>query len=417
MTQPTPIPKPVNGVDMLSDETSLVKGTVRSAYDVDIDRTGNYSRRAGKRKLSDVPHHSMFYAVQRGICLVVSEATLYKVDPSTGAKDVLYALRSDDPVAYVEYNGNLYFTNRTTIGWLPSNSRVARPLGVPRLATVPGVAAAADGPYLPGSYGITFTLADDRGEESPPTDIQYVDLPTGGGIQLTGIQTPPGFTLRVYVTAPDGEVLYLSAKLPSSFTSYLLTEAPSGSPIDVTYYEPMPPGDFITWHNGRLFTGANGVVSYSQPFRHSLYDPAHGQIPMSGYLSLLERVVDGIYIGDSRGVWFLAGGDPSDVRLSLASTCRAVRGSAVVVPGEHLPQQQIGGSDLPLPVWLSTSGYTVGLPGGQVKELHANRVRVPSGMSGKSAFMIRNGRKQVVTPVNSNTTAGLGTAVDSTTEL
>lgn len=416
MTVPTPIPLPVNGVDMLSNETSLLKGCVRSATDVDIDRTGRYARRMGKRKVSDAPHHSAFYAAQKGFAVVVSEGVLYKVDPISGDKAELYALKSDDPVAYCEYNGNLYFTNRTTIGWVPANSRLARPLGVPRPSPVPGVAPSANGPYLPGSYGIAFTLADDRGEESPPTDIFYVALPTGGGIQLTNLQIPDGYTLRVYVTAPDGEVLYLAGKIPSFYTEYLHTEQPIGSAIDVTYYEPMRPGDFITWHNGRLFTGTGGVVTYSESFRHSMCDPAHCEIPMSGHLSLLERVIDGIYIGDSRGVWFLAGGDPSDVRFQLASTCRAVRGSAVTVPGEHLPQQAIGGSDLPLPVWLSTSGYTVGLPGGQVKELHADRVRVPAGLVGKSAFLIRNGRKQVVTPVNSNATAGLGTAVDSTTE-
>lgn len=83
-----------------------------------------------------------------------------------------------------------------------------------------------------------------------------------------------------------------------------------------------------------------------------------------------------------------------------------------MVPPEHFPSEQVP-AEAPVAVWLSTSGYVVGMPGGTTVELQPERLKVPSGLTGRSVFLLREGRKQVVTPVNSTSTATFGTAVDS----
>ena len=59
------------GVDLLSNETSLPKGAVREAVNVDIDRVGNFSRRPGyTRVVAQSGFHSIKTLPQSGLVLV-----------------------------------------------------------------------------------------------------------------------------------------------------------------------------------------------------------------------------------------------------------------------------------------------------------------------------------------------------------
>lgn len=411
MSQTKPYPLPIAGVDTLSSETALGNGTVRSAVNVDIGRAGRFKRRAGyTRRVARTGMHSLFYAVQKGWTLVAQDAGLFRLDIDTYAMTPLATLNSPDKLEYTEYNGNLYFANKTTLGWVPSDSTVARPVGVP-VPTTPTLSVAAGG-LTPGKYGVAITFVDDRGEESGATELQVINLPDGGGIRLANLPQKLGWRIFVYITSADGDVLRWAAEFPAVFPSYVVAEIAQGGVLDTRFLVPLPPGDFVRWHNGRLFTAKNGALRFSEALRPHLHNPAHGVIPFSGHIAFVESVGDGLYVGDSRGVWFLSGTDPTKFELRRVSTCRAVAYSSIIVPPEHFPPKQVP-AEAPVAVWLSTSGYVVGMPGGTTVELQPDRLKVPSGLTGRSAFLLREGRKQVITPVNSTSTATFGTAVDS----
>lgn len=411
MSQTKPYPLPITGVDTLSSETALVKGAVRSAVNVDIGRAGRFKRRAGyTRRVAHPGMHSLFYAAQKGWTLVARDSALYQLDISTYSLTPLAALSSPDKLEYTEYNGNLYFSNKTTIGWVPSDSTMARPVGVP-VPTTPTLSAAAGG-LTPGKYGVAITFVDDRGEEGGATELQVIDLPDGGGIRLANLPQRLGWTIFVYITSADGDVLRWAAELPAVFPTYVVAETAQGGELDTQFLVPLPPGDIVRWHNGRLFTAKNGALRFSEALRPHLHNPAHNVIPFSGHIAFVESVSDGLYVGDSRGVWFLSGTDPTKFEQRRVSTCRAVARSSIMVPPEHFPPKQVP-AEAPVAVWLSTSGYVVGMSGGTTVELQPDRLKVPSGLTGRSAFLLREGRKQVVTPVNSTSTATFGTAVDS----
>lgn len=411
MSQTKPYPLPAAGVDVLSNETSLVSGAVRAAVNVDIGRAGQFKRRAGYTRRVAIPGmHSLHYAPQKGWTLVARGAELCRLDPETYALTPLAPLGSPDLLTYAEYNGNLYFTNRASFGWVPSDSQSARPVGVPT-PTAPTLSPALGG-LTPGTYGVAITVLDERGEESGATEMQAIHLPEGGGIRLANLPQQLGWTVLVYITPTDGDLLRFAAELPAVFPSYVVAEQAQGGTLDTRYLVPMPPGDFVCWHSGRLFTAKHGALRFSEPMRPHLHNPAHGVIPFSGHIAFVESVGDGLYVGDSRGVWFLAGTDPAKFELRRVSTCRAVARSSIMVPPEHFPEKEVTATE-PVALWLSTSGYVVGMPGGAIVELHPERVKVPSGLTGRSVFLLRGGRKQVVTPVNSTSTATFGTAVDS----
>jgi len=412
MSKTVKYPLPVTGIDLLSAETALDSGAVRSAVNVDIGRAGRTKRRAGyTRRIAISGLHSLYTAVQKGWSLLARDRTLNRLDPVSYGLTPLFPLQSTHSLDYMEYNGNLYFTNRTSFGWVPSDSVLARAVGVP-IPTTPTLSIASAGGLVAGTYGVVITIVDDRGEEGPASDVRFIKLPNGGGLRLANLPIIPGQFLNVYITPPDGDVLRLAAFIPAVFPTYVVAETPAGDICGTQGLVPMPPGDFVRWHNYRIFTARDGVLRFSEAGRPHLHSPAHGVIPFSGHISFIESVLGGIYVGDSRGVWFLSGGDPTKFEQRLVSTCRAVARSSIMVPPEHFSEKKVPAST-PVAVWLSTSGYVVGMPDGTTVELQPDRVKVPSGLSGRSVFLLREGCKQVVTPVNSTSTAAFGTAVDS----
>lgn len=412
MSKTVPFPLPVLGVDLLSSETALIKGSVRSAVNIDIGRAGRYARRKGYSSvLNETGLHSVYYAPQKGWTVVGYNDELHKYNAGNGTTTYLAQLNSPDPLTYTEYNGNLYFSSRSTLGWVPGNSDEARQVGVPTPAA-PTLTTQTSGGLLPGKYGVVITMVDDRGEESGACAVQTIDLPDGGGIRLSNLPERLESTVFIYVTGADDDRLRLVATPPAVFPTYLISDIAKGSGCDTQHLIPMPPGEMVCWHNGRLVTANNGAVRFSEPLRPHLHNPAHGVLPFSGYISFIESVGDGMYIGDSRGVWFLNGKDPVKTELRRVSSCRAVHRSSIMVPPEHFDEKTVP-VDSPVAVWLSTSGYVVGMPGGTTVELHPDRIKVPAGLSGRTTFLLRNGRKQLVTPVNSTSTATFGTAVDA----
>ena len=411
MSATRPYPLPAAGIDSLSNETALLKGAVREAVNVDIGRAGRFKRRVGQTlRLSGSDYHSIWGAQQRGTMLVGKGNQLLRLNDDLSTT-VLAALNSADPLAYTEYNGNVYWTNKTTIGWLPADAAAARPVGVPVPEVVPALSAGS-GALLPGKYAVILTYLDDRREEGGATPVQIIDLPNGGGITLNGLPMRAGWAFRVYITDPDGSKFHRSEELPAVFPSYTITQTAQGGDCDTQFLTPMPPGEFITWLAGRLYTAKLGTLYFSEAMRPHLNNPAHGFIQFSGFISFVEAVPDGLYVGDSRGVWFLSGTDPTKFEMKLASPHRAVRRSGVKVGPGHFPDKKVP-SPNPVVVWLSTSGYVVGMDGGATVELQPERVKVPAGLVGRTAFLFRKGMKQVVTPVNSTSTVAFGTAVDS----
>lgn len=411
MSATRPYPLPAAGIDSLSNETALLKGAVREAVNVDIGRAGGFKRRVGQTlRLSGSDYHSIWGAQQRGTMLVAKGNELLRLNDDLSTTP-LATLNSADPLAYTEYSGNVYWTSKSTIGWLPADSGTARPVGVPVPEAVPALSA-TNGGLLPGKYGVVLTHLDERREEGGATEVQFIDLPEGGGILLSGLPQRMGWAFRIYITDPNGEVFHRAEEVPAVFPSYTLAQTAAGGECDTQFLTPMPAGEFITWLGGRLYTAKLGTLYFSEALRPHLHNRAHNAIPFSGFISFVEAVTDGLYVGDSRGVWFLSGTDPTKFVLKLVSPHRAVRRSGTKVGPGFFPEKKVPSTN-PVALWLGVTGYVVGMDGGATVELQPERVKVPTGLVGRTTILGRKGMKQAVTPVNSTSTVAFGTAVDS----
>lgn len=409
MSKTVPFPLPVAGVDMLSNETSLLKGTVRRAENVDIGRSGAVSRRTGATVLmAGSGFHSMWTS-KRGLTFLAQNSTLYTFTPD--GLTALTTLNSSARLSYTEYNGDVYWVSKTDIGWLPANDTVAR-VPVPNLDPVPALSVGYGG-LTKGKYGVSVCFIDERREEGGATPMQIVDLPNGGGIKLSNLPQHAGWGLRIYITDPDGERVHLAEEVPAVFSSYVITQVADGGDCNTLYLRPMPTGEFVAWMAGRLYVASKNTLYFSDPFRPRQCDIAHNFVSFSGQIRFIEAVSDGLYVADDRGVWFLGGQDPSQFKLTPVSFHRVVARSAVKMQPSDLPQDKVQTGN-PVVVWLSTAGYVVGMDSGVTVELQADKVRVPDWLSGRSTVLLRKGLKQLVTTVNSASTVASGTAVDST---
>lgn len=411
MSAPIKIPLPLRGVDMLSEETTLTAGYVRAAENVDIDKSGAFSRRSGQTLVNpNVDTHSVYYWANRGWLLVAKGSAVFRVDPSTYAGTFVCAMGASDRVDFQEINGDLYMANTGSLWRVRAGEDFARTVGVAAPAAVPSVEPVTVGTFIPGAYMLAIAAVDDLGEESPLKAIGVTELPAAGGFKLTGLAVDLGRTYRVYVSPPDGDEMYLATEFLAASAEQFVGEQPDGAQRASQHLEVLTPGSMLRQHAGRLYSVNGDTVTFSEPMRPHLTRPGHNFIRFVGSVRMCEPVEGGIFIGDDTGVVFLEGNDPVQFRRRQVSTHRVIAGSAIKLPGASIPVSEVSTATV---VWLSEAGYYLGLAGGSARALHPEKLAVAEHLTGKSAFVFRNGTKQIITLVDATTSQTFGVAIDT----
>jgi hypothetical protein len=405
--------KPIKGIDQLSDETSLIEGTVRSALNVVFDNEGNFNMRPGfVNRVGGSGYHS-FYSSRRGWLLICNKSVINGLNPETYEIVPLATMNSSNLTSFTELNDNLYYLNAGSSGVFKSGVDATQPLGHELPALEPQFTASINGSLFPGSYGITYSIIAPDGEESGTGPLTTIDLPDGGSIDGIMFSVLPGFKFRIYLTTADGEELYQAAEFDADVVTYNISTHEQGRQPMTMHLKPLPFGYIIRALGSRLFVATKERVVYSDAFRPHLHNPAHNFLPIVGFPYMMEALDTGLYVSDGTGVKFYGGTDPSQFSVMQASKEQAVFGTSIVISTEHLGEQ-FEQHDRVV-IWLSKSGYQVGLPTGEVIALHKTQVNLPQYSQGSSAFVIIDGKKQIVTPVNSNLLASSSIANDSTT--
>lgn len=406
--------KPTLGINQLNDETALEAEEIREGVNIDIDAEGNVSRRKGARlAIAGSGFHSLYAPKQGGLALCNSEQFGF-FNLATEQFQPLYTMDDNVRVSYAELNGNLYCVNIYEAFYVPYDTTLVKPVGV-ALPDVQAVFSAnSDGGLDEGTYACAYTILDSDGEESPLSPVTTVTLESTGGITISALTLAAGYSYRVYMTATNGEQLRQAAEFPADTVTFFIGEYEEGRVPATEDLSLLPGGYELISYNSRLFVGQKDQVVYSHTFRPHLHNPAHDFIPITGLPSLLLDVDGGIYIGDDRGVRFYRGGDPKEFVVIESSDELPVFGSGKSVPGEWMGEpfnqfDRVG-------VWLTRSGYQVGTPDGEVVRIHANRVSLPKYAKASSELVFNDGRKQLLTVVNSNAQTGFGVAQDSVIE-
>lgn len=407
------------GIDMLSDETSLPRGACRDAVNIDLDVYGNFRTRLGFTKLSSMAGaHSLVGSRDGTFGFYAQEDKLMRMVVQNGtplAATVLSGLTPSGRMSYFEYADQMFFTNGYQLGVVTRTH--ARLLGVPDPFEF-GVDPLNYGTLPAGVYGVAYSFVLASGEESGLSKIMTVELPSQGGLEVivapvmafnTGAEK-----LRVYATTVNGDILYLAGEFNLRMSgAYEIVEAKFSKQADNVQLHRMPAGSIVRAYNGRVLVARGKEVWFSEPYRYGLTSRRHNFVAFNSEVVMIEPVIDGIYVGVLDGaVYFLRGGGPTEFSMDIVSTNAPARYASCLVQPARLPKKLAEVTDSPAAVWLGAMGYSIGLPGGAVKDVQADRIALEAAL-GSTVALTSQGIKQALSIVESGTTAGPGLAVDS----
>ena len=385
-----------DGVNNVEREDRVPPAALRSAVNVDIDRTGGLRRRRGYTRrvsLSDarsgVSHLGFLY--------LADQADFLRVDPSDFSTEIVAELPPQATPRYAPLNENLYVTFEGGEPFRITPSGDAEPWAPEHPWGQPALQAASMGSLPPGEYQVAVTFLRGR-EESGTGKAATVTLTAEGSIVLTDIpvsarQDTTG--VRVYVTTPSGTVLYFYGDYPVGTSTIYLTRLPEGKQLETQFMEPLPAGHIVTAYRGRLYSAVGNRVYYSRALRYGLCNPAQDFFDFSERVDMVRPVENGVFVGAGKRVVFLAGTNPDDMQQTIAHHSGAVEGTDTEVPAGMFSFENLSTGFIA--AWWSKVGVMVlGFPNGQVQPVRQGELALPEFARGATMLREEDGVQQLV---------------------
>jgi len=378
MSQPTPI-GPFLGIDNRVPDNTLARvergrkvgDYLRNAVNVDLTNSGTLQRRAGttlEQAGSDC--HSLWAEGEHAF--YVDGTTLYAHPHEAVATWLTPSL----PVSYAALGTDVVWSNGAVIQRIRNGA--SGPLGVPVPNPAPAVTVSAGGSLDAGLYMVAFVATSPDGEESGATWPVQLDVPANGAISVASL---PANT-AVYVSPLNGDALFFAGTFGGSVT-FSVTPA-QGQQLRSIGMRPMPAGQIVRFHNGRLLVASGSTLFYSEPFAPALHNPARGYIPLISRITIMEPVANGVIVVADK-TYFLAGDDIEQAQLVEKLPYGAVEGTAARTE-----------KDLSV-WWFSERGMVMSSEEGEVKNIQEEHVAVAGARVGAGMFREQNGVQQLVT--------------------
>lgn len=374
------------GIDNVSDETALPAGAVRDAVNVDFDSDGIATRRPGAALVEAGVFHSLWRGKGRAFC--VRGNTLCHL--AGGVLTPISTLPSAERLSYCELNDRIIVSNPSWIGEVLPDLTV-RALGVPDGA-LGNLASGGTGGLPAGRYAVAAAYL--RGdEEGALSDVRFVEVAEGGGIVLSDIpQNDEADTVRIYRSAPGGDVLYRAEDIPAALTSYTHGLVQLGRAVHDMHLRRTPPGSIVRSWNGRLLIARGRVMCVTEPLRFGVYSPRRGFIQEPSPITMIAPVTGGIYVGTRAGISFYKGGSPKEwVRVRLGAEAPIPGSDTNTAADIFNPRFEVG-STLDVALWLSPSGYVMGTPDGALIRPQSSRI---GGLLAQRSHTTIFGRKAI----------------------
>ncbi len=374
---------------------------VREAVNVDLSPTGQPRRRRGQVLRVEGPAHSLFATDSHLLAMFGGTMNAYTADPD-GALSLVAELKGglgDRYVTYATDDFDVWWSNGAQSG------RIAADLSVhPFWIATPdpvSLATSAAGGLARGSYEVSVTALDADGRESGASSPVAITLAAGQGILVTLPAAPDdAVSWCIYVSPPNGDVLYQCATLPADATSYAIGVHRPSRALETAWMHPIPPCDLLRYGHGRLLAASRNVLMWSEPYRLGLMaDQNHLLIGQA--CTLLEPVGDGEsggwWVADHKRTYWMAGSNPESWTQIARYPSAAVPGTSLVLPGSIFGLESAD----PVAFWLAANGvFCLGLPGGVLMPIRESQVAASAEAErGASTVMLFDGLKQVLTTV------------------
>lgn len=370
-----------------------LEGVLRDAVNVDIATSGDVQRRKGYAMVHPGNTHSLWADPRWHAMYAVVDGWLTAYDHlmnPTALREVAPHL----PVSYALLNDVVYLSNGEEALCIDEMNAV-HAWGLPPLGE-PAATVVAEGGMRAGTYLIAQTQIGGTGllHEGGSAGYAVRTLQEGQGLEVTAATVAQGM-VHIYVSPPDGDVLYRAATLLSGATAQIsLGDIGSGAVLR-NYNARHPfPGRIVRAYQGRLYVASGSVLWATDPMNPFLVRPSEAMLMFSSPLTMVQPVIDGVFAStETEGTVFLAGADLMDFSKQRVMSSHAIRGTGTSVDAKYL----FAGGRGPAAVWWSSDGVLcAGGPGGAVEYKTQNRLDTPNFTAGMTGLYEHDGYAQIL---------------------
>lgn len=362
------------GINNVADRTRLKPGELTAAVNVDIGSRGNLLSRRGRTTLRAGAAHSVFHApfgvlavVDNDLLLLntsgVEQRTVYE---TLGYTRVWYTLLPDGRVAFSNGLIQGLTSATTTTEW-----------GVP----VPVDA----GTGIPGdtAYAVSYVRLSDKLEGAP---IYGDRIDTTQAI--IGLPVRDGHSINVYF-APYGDEMYLAGNTTAD--SFTHTGAPLGTQLTGHGLDVPPKGTLLHAWNSRVLLADGRTIWATRPLQPELCDLTQDFLQMPAEVTMLYGNGDGLFVGTTDGMYFLAGQVLSELKSQPVASGYVVKGSSVEIPLSYLNEKARPSGLLQGALCIIEGSVHLAFGGGQVVGLTTNYFKAAGVTEVHATFRIRDG--------------------------
>ena len=206
-----------------------------------------------------------------------------------------------------------------------------------------------------------------------------------------GNATPVRYT-QVYEAVYFTDGLRVGSYHPSSGPTPEWASATTTS-IGDQVLVPMPAGQHIAHHAGRLLVAVGSAVIYSEPFTPHLRDEAKGFELFPAPITCLVAVEGGVFVVSDK-TYFIAGGFP-------AQAVRAVFDYGA--PDQQPSYREDGGAH-----WMSSKGVVSVTSSGEISNLQESRVALSADGAAATLYREADGMETIIAALASPSDTGAG---------
>lgn len=145
------------------------------------------------------------------------------------------------------------------------------------------------------------------------------------------------------------------------------------------YIDP-PVGTIVRLFNARIYIAQGNVVWYSEPFGYNLFDPTRNYIVLSGRVTMIRPVKQGLFISTESRTYFYRGLTPDEFSIETVALYPAIEGTDAEVDGSSIKNGELGIGVFG--IWTSTQGVCIGSSSGDLVNLTHPRLEYPSALRG-----------------------------------
>lgn len=395
-------PKTINitsfkGLNNVNSPENTDISYLKKALNVNIDKTGNISKRKGYTKKDTAIYTSLWYSEQTGECYAVRNGDLVRLFDDYSF-EVLDSNIGPVDLSFEEVDGTVYFTSDNYNGIIEESSK--RNWGLEKVNVSPGLSIVS-GNLPEGTYQVSYTYVSSSGRESGTSVASYISVPENSGIQINiPTSTDPSVSFaRVYCSTQNGTELFFSG-VGFLGGTYIFSNITSlSTPLRLFNIDSAPKGHIVRYYKGRLFIAQDNILWYSEPFQYEFFRLNSNYIEFPTRISEVMPVEDGIWVGADR-LYYISGDNPSNFKRVVKETIRVVEGTSCKISGSYI---RIDNTPIGYKWLVSTNlGIFVLFNQGMVINLTSEHIALDQADSGTAMFIQDSGLNQYISILKTN---------------